>query len=101
MVICTLACPNTLLHCHQFCGHENFCSPFVDPKNQDLEKMRLKITQLVSSKSGVQIRILDSQSSAPGSPSVLRETCALFPDMLICLLKNEGNKKRCPEMDCV
>ena len=28
----------TLLHCHQSCGHENFCSPFVDPKNQDLEK---------------------------------------------------------------
>lgn len=57
--------------------------------------------QLVSSKSGVQIQILDSQSSASGSPSVLRKTYALFPDMLICLLKNEGNKKRCPEMDCV
>ncbi|KAB0367279.1 hypothetical protein FD755_020603 [Muntiacus reevesi] len=28
----------TLLHRHQSCGHENFCSPFVDPKNQDLEK---------------------------------------------------------------
>ncbi|KAB0362831.1 hypothetical protein FD754_006987 [Muntiacus muntjak] len=24
----------TLLHRHQSCGHENFCSPFVDPKNQ-------------------------------------------------------------------
>ena len=57
--------------------------------------------QLVSSKSGVPIWILDSQSSASGSPSVPRETCTLFPDMLICLLKNEGNKERCPEMDYV
>ena len=32
---------HTLLHRHQSCRHENFCSPFVDPKNQDLEKMRL------------------------------------------------------------
>ena len=32
---------HTPLPRHQPCGHENLCSPFADPKNRDLEKMRL------------------------------------------------------------
>lgn len=40
------------------------------------------------------IQILDLWSSAPDYPSVLMETYALFPDIIICLLRNEGNKTK-------